>query len=220
MDAVLQDLRGVRLLGQQHFIAARLRHLLQVTIQLHVDLDAPMSKAELRLLSQAAELLQGILSAYNRRKTERVLELPTAELRSRATVHACGPARQVLEALASVVTGWSRVQSTLAGRGTGADAARQDAATAATLAERILTGPRPFKGATIVRLNSFLLYDEYGYVFSFLLRRRLMLIRLCFDTLAGAYVMSDDTSDDADELIVSVETSKNSSCRLCNNCFL
>ena len=47
-----------------------------------------------------------------------------------------------------------------------------------------------------------------------------MLIRLCFDTLAGAYVMSDDTSDDADELIVSVETSKNSSCGLCNNCFL
>lgn len=47
-----------------------------------------------------------------------------------------------------------------------------------------------------------------------------MLIRLCFDTLAGAYVMSDDTSDDADELIVSVETSKNSSCALCNNCFL
>ena len=47
-----------------------------------------------------------------------------------------------------------------------------------------------------------------------------MLIRLCFDTLAGAYVMSDDTSDDADELIVSVETSKKSSCALCNNCFL
>ena len=162
MDAVLGP--RVRLLSNGIFIAARLRYVLQVTIQLHMDLDEPMSKAELRLLSQAAELLQGILSAYNRRKTERALELP--HLLSFALGRLSmlvAPARQVLEeALASVVTGWSRVQSTLAGRGTGADAARQDAVAAATLAERILTGP-----PTIQRCDhhpvDFVFHDEYIY---------------------------------------------------------
>jgi hypothetical protein len=35
-----------------------------------------MSKAELRVLAQTAELLQAIFSAYSRRKTEIVLEAP------------------------------------------------------------------------------------------------------------------------------------------------
>jgi hypothetical protein len=74
MSAVLGP--RVRLLSNGLFIAQRLRNLLQVAIHLHVSLEAPMSKAELRVLAQTAELLQAILSAYNRRKTEIVLEAP------------------------------------------------------------------------------------------------------------------------------------------------
>lgn len=45
------------------------------------------------------------------------------------------------EAIASVSTGWGRVKEKLAGLGAGADAARQDAVAAASLAERVLSGP-------------------------------------------------------------------------------
>ena len=176
MSAVLGP--RVRLLSNGLFIAQRLRTLLQSAIHLCVSLDAPMSKAELRVLAQTAELLQAILSAYNRRKSELVLEAP--HLLSFALGRLAGlvaPAKFVLEeAMASVSTGWSRLQSTLAGRGgAGADAARQDAVAAASLAERVLSGP-----PTANRLN---------------------LIRFCFDTLNDAYVLQDGTGEDAAELI-------------------
>lgn len=74
MSAVLGP--RVRLLSNGLFIAQRLRTLLQVAIHLHVSLEAPISKAELRVLAQMAEVLQAILSAYSRRKTEIALEAP------------------------------------------------------------------------------------------------------------------------------------------------
>ena len=45
------------------------------------------------------------------------------------------------EAIASGSQGWSRVQKTLTGHGACADAARQDAVAAASLAEGVLFGP-------------------------------------------------------------------------------
>mmetsp|Transcript_18954 Transcript_18954/g.30474 ORF Transcript_18954/g.30474 Transcript_18954/m.30474 type:complete len:566 (-) Transcript_18954:2681-4378(-) len=132
----------VRLLSSGMCIAQRLRTLLQVAIHLHISLEAPMSKAELRVLAQTAELLQAIFSAYSRRKTEIVLEAP--HLLSFALGQLAGlvaPAKFVLEeAIASVSTGWSRVQNKLSGRGAGTDAARQDAVAAASLAEKVLSG--------------------------------------------------------------------------------
>jgi hypothetical protein len=59
----------------------RLRTVLQTAIHLHVALEAPISKARVRVLAQSAELLQAILSAYNRKKTEVLLE---------AGVYLCG----------------------------------------------------------------------------------------------------------------------------------
>lgn len=66
----------VRLLSDGLFIAQRLKNLLQVALHLHVSLTAPMSKAELRLLAQIAELLQAIHNAYVRRNAEIALEAP------------------------------------------------------------------------------------------------------------------------------------------------
>ena len=175
MTAVLGP--RVRLLSDGLFIAQRLRTLLRDAIHLCVSLEAPMSKAELRVLAQTAELLQAILGAYNRKKVDIALEAP--HLLSFALGRLDGlvaPAKFVLEeAIASVSTGWSRVQNTLAGRGAGADAARQDAVAAASLADKVLSGP-----PTANRLN---------------------MIRLCFDTLNDAYVFRDGTPEDAAELI-------------------
>jgi hypothetical protein len=127
------------------------------------------------------------------------------------------PAKFVLEeAIASVSTGWSRVQNTLAGRGAEADAARQDAVAAASLAERVLTGPPTTQRCA--RFNFLQLprgpyahkrpYDQISYLFG---RYRLMLIRLCFDTMNDAYVLKDGTAEDAAELVVSMksDTGKN-----------
>mmetsp|Transcript_7605 Transcript_7605/g.19370 ORF Transcript_7605/g.19370 Transcript_7605/m.19370 type:complete len:1168 (-) Transcript_7605:91-3594(-) len=175
MSAVLGP--RVRLLSNGMLVAQRLRNLLQVTIHLHVALEAPISKAQVRVLAQTAELLQAILSAYNRRRSEIVLEAPHLlgfALGRLASLVA--PAREMLEtAIATGTTGWGRVQDTLAGRGAGADAARQDAVAAASLAERVLSGPPT--------------------------TQRLMLIRLCFDTLNDAFVLKDTAGADAAELI-------------------
>ena len=75
------------------------------------------------------------------------------------------PAKYVLEeAIASVSTGWSRVQNTLAGRGAGADSARQDAVAAASLAERILAGPPTTQRcAAALRLNNSSFYTALLY---------------------------------------------------------
>ena len=124
-------------------IAHRLRNRVQETIQLHVMLESPVTPVELRMLARAAELLHGINNAYKRRNTALALELPhlLAFALDRLAMLVV-PAKQVLEeALNSVVSGWSRMQISQAGKWTGAELARQDAVAAASLAENVLAGP-------------------------------------------------------------------------------
>lgn len=141
MNAVLG--RRIRLLSDGMCIAHRLRNRVQETIQIHVELESPMTKVELRVLARAAELLHGINGSYKRQNTGLALELPhlLAFALDRLALLVV-PAKQVLEeALTSVVSGWSRMQITLAGKWTGAELARQDAVAAASLAENVLAGP-------------------------------------------------------------------------------
>jgi hypothetical protein len=141
MTAVLG--RRIRLISDGMCIAHRLRNRVQETIQLHVMLESPVTPVELRMLARAAELLHGINNAYKRRNTALALELPhlLAFALDRLAMLVV-PAKQVLEeALNSVVSGWSRMQISQAGKWTGAELARQDAVAAASLAENVLAGP-------------------------------------------------------------------------------
>ena len=173
--------RRVRLLGQGIFIGHRLRELLQTSINLHVILEAPISRARVRILAQAAELLQAMFLAYKRRSASLVLELPHLlcfALNRLSSLVA--PAREALEiSLAAGTSGWGKIQGHFSGRGAGADGARQDAIAAAAMLEKVLSGPPT--------------------------SQRQELTRLCFDILKDSKCLKDGTFEDASELMDIIE---------------